>query len=129
MLICSWIYLGGIWPPALIGCPMGVTPWISFSSVAGSNTRNARTSLFFDLGLPRISGYEALKAIKKDAAYSDIPIVVLTTSCDPLDQRQCMDLGANAFFSKPRNLQGYHQLAEQLTKCDIPRLIEGGAAV
>lgn len=78
--------------------------------------------ILMDLGLPRISGYDALKKLKDDPSYANIPVVVLTTSCNPLDQRQCMDLGANAFFSKPHNLKGYEELTHKLATAELPRL-------
>lgn len=83
--------------------------------------------IILDLGLPRISGYDALKELKQNPSYNTIPIVVLTTSCNPLDQRQCTDLGANAFFSKPRNLKGYEDLADRLINLEFPRLIADAA--
>lgn len=70
--------------------------------------------VLLDLGLPRISGYEVLKEIKEDGRFGDLPVVVLTTSRNPLDQNQCKSLGADSFLSKPRNLKGFEELAQQL---------------
>ena len=70
--------------------------------------------ILLDLGLPRISGYSALKELKHTPSFADIPIIILTTSRNPLDRSQCSALGADAFFSKPTNLQGYDALVKQL---------------
>lgn len=96
---------------------------LDFVSQAGDYTASARPDvILMDLGLPRISGYDALKRLKDSPNYRDIPIVVLTTSCNPLDERQCMDLGANAFFSKPHNLKGYEELTHRLATSELPKL-------
>lgn len=79
--------------------------------------------IVLDLGLPRISGYEVLKQIKRDPRYKDIPVIVLSTSSNPVDRVQCMALGADGFYSKPYNLKGYEDLIEQFVKVDFPKLI------
>lgn len=79
--------------------------------------------ILLDLGLPRISGYDALADLKQDPHYQSIPILVLTTSCSPLDERQCMDLGANGFITKPRSLRDYEKLASKLATSEFPRLM------
>lgn len=71
--------------------------------------------VLLDLGLPRISGYEVLKEIKKDERFHDVPVVILTTSRNPLDEQQCQSLGADRFLSKPRNLKGFEDLAKQIS--------------
>lgn len=97
---------------------------IDFVAKAGQYANAKRPDvILLDLGLPRISGYEALKQLKQDPAHASIPIVVLTTSCNPLDAEQCKELGANAFFSKPRNLKGYEDLTHQLLDAELPRLM------
>ncbi len=70
--------------------------------------------IILDLGMPRISGYEVLKQLKENAQYSSIPTIVLTTSRNPLDRKQCTTLGADAFLSKPQSLKGYEELVDQL---------------
>lgn len=77
--------------------------------------------IILDLGLPRISGYEVLKQIKEDARFVSIPIIILTTSCNPLDRTQCNKLGADAFISKPHNLKGYEAMIEQLLDVEFPK--------
>lgn len=79
--------------------------------------------ILLDLGLPRIDGYDVLKELKKTTDYATIPIIILTTSRNPLDRSQCERLGADGFLSKPYNLKGYEQLVQQLVNMEIPRVI------
>jgi two-component system, chemotaxis family, response regulator Rcp1 len=80
--------------------------------------RNAHAPdmIILDLGLPRVSGYEVLKQLKEDKKYAHIPIVILSTSCNPLDRNQCKSMGADAYFSKPHSLKGYESLVQELTQ-------------
>lgn len=77
--------------------------------------------ILLDLGLPRISGYEVLKTLKEKSDGTTIPVIILTTSRNPMDRNQCMALGADAFISKPHNLREYEMLAEHIA-CELPRM-------
>ena len=80
--------------------------------------------ILLDLSLPKVGGYDVLKALKEDLRLADIPVVVLSTSRNPLDQQETKMLGASAFISKPQNLEGYEKLVDELMHADIPRLIK-----
>ncbi len=54
-----------------------------------------------DLNTPGIDGREALAEIKADPALQGIPVVVLSTSTNPLDVAFCYAHGANAYQMKP----------------------------
>ncbi len=79
--------------------------------------------ILLDLGLPRISGYDVLREVKKKPPYADIPVIILTTSCSPLDKNQCMALGADRVMSKPQNLKEYESLVDKLMLEELPRLV------
>ena len=57
--------------------------------------------ILLDLNMPKMDGREALKAIKSNASFRRIPVVVLTTSKAEEDIYQTYDLGANSFITKP----------------------------
>ncbi len=78
--------------------------------------------IMLDLGMPRISGYEVLRTIKKDASTAAIPVIIFTTSCNPLDRSQCHELGADVFLTKPFNLKGYEAMVERLSNQLLPLL-------
>jgi CheY-like chemotaxis protein len=83
--------------------------------------------ILLDLALPRVSGYEALRQLKNQSPYSDIPVIVLTTSYNPVDQKNCMGLGADGYYSKPSSLQGYEDLVQTLIHSEFPRLTQFSA--
>jgi CheY-like chemotaxis protein len=60
------------------------------------------TLIFLDLNLPLMSGKEFLKVIKTSDRYSDIPVIVLTTSTN--DERPCKKLGASLYVTKPSSV-------------------------
>lgn len=54
-----------------------------------------------DLRLPRIDGFEVLRAIRADERTRMLPVVILSSSEDDRDRVAGYDLGANSFVSKP----------------------------
>ena len=57
--------------------------------------------ILLELNMPGMLGMQALKQIKSNKTYSEIPIVVLTTSTLRSDRKLSYELGANCFLSKP----------------------------
>lgn len=70
--------------------------------------------IVLDLNLPRIAGYDVLREIKSNHAYANIPVIILTTSRDPLDHAQCKQLGADICFSKPHALNDYEAMIDKM---------------
>jgi CheY-like chemotaxis protein len=62
--------------------------------------------VLLDLNMPRKNGRQVLAEIKTDAQLRSIPIIVLTTSQDPADVLDSYALHANAYVTKPINLDG-----------------------
>jgi two-component system alkaline phosphatase synthesis response regulator PhoP/two-component system response regulator VicR len=56
--------------------------------------------VLLDLIMPKLQGFEVLKALKQDAATSPIPVIVLSNLGQERDVRQAMELGAVAYFIK-----------------------------
>lgn len=68
--------------------------------------------ILLDLNLPDMDGRDVLRQIKTDVNLKSIPVIILTTSNNPLDIRACYQEGANTFVQKPLNLeQFYHTIA------------------
>ena len=60
--------------------------------------------ILLDLNLPKKSGLEVLKEIKTDNVLKCIPVIVLTISTDDKDILESYKYHANAYISKPDNL-------------------------
>jgi two-component system response regulator len=67
------------------------------------------TLILLDLNMPGLSGSAVLEAIKHDQNLRMLPVIVLSTSSDPLDINKCYHLGASSYIRKP---VGFDQLVE-----------------
>lgn len=67
--------------------------------------------ILLDLNLPKVSGLEILQRIKSDPASKTIPVVVLTSSREDKDIRQCLELGANSYIQKPVDFVKFAEVA------------------
>lgn len=58
-----------------------------------------------DLALPGIEGLQIIKQLKTDLRTSHIPIIILTSKATINQQIECTNAGADAFITKPFNIQ------------------------
>ena len=70
--------------------------------------------VLLDLNLPRKDGREVLAEIKKDDALRHIPVVILTTSQAEQDVVQSYRLGANAFITKPAEIDHFFEVIRSM---------------
>ena len=63
--------------------------------------------ILLDLNLPRKTGREVLEEVKGDPALRRIPVVILTTSNEEGDVLGSYDLHANAYITKPVDLDQF----------------------
>ena len=70
--------------------------------------------ILLDLNLPRKDGREVLQEIKQDEALRHIPVVILTTSQAEQDILQCYRLRANAFVTKPVEIDQFFQVVRAM---------------
>ncbi|MBU3821810.1 response regulator [Flavobacteriaceae bacterium XHP0103] len=61
--------------------------------------------LFLDLNMPRKSGLECLKEIKKDPKFIDIAIAIYSTSASEEDIEKTFVMGANIYIKKPSDFK------------------------
>lgn len=57
--------------------------------------------IFLDINMPRMSGFECLRQIKSRPPFSDIPIVIYSTSGQDADIERARALGASFYLVKP----------------------------
>jgi two-component system response regulator len=63
--------------------------------------------ILLDLNMPLLDGFGVLGKIRNEAALSEIPIYILSTSRADHDKKRTQELGARGFYTKPIL---YHQL-------------------
>jgi two-component system response regulator len=67
--------------------------------------------------MPNLNGHQFLASIKNDDHFKRIPVIVLTTSDSQRDITNAYDAHANAYLTKPANLDESYKLAESI--CDF----------
>lgn len=70
--------------------------------------------ILLDLNLPRKHGREVLEEIKRDDQLRSIPVVVLTTSSAEEDILRSYQLHANAYVTKPVDLDQFINAVRQI---------------
>jgi len=57
--------------------------------------------VFLDLKLPKVDGFEVLRAMRTDPRTKNVPVVVITSSAEERDRMATYDIGANSYVVKP----------------------------
>jgi CheY-like chemotaxis protein len=70
--------------------------------------------ILMDLNIPGLDGREALKDIKEDPRLRTLPVVVFTSSSNPVDLAYCYEAGANAYHVKPLRYEEHIQTLRQV---------------
>lgn len=58
-------------------------------------------AMILDVMLPKLSGFDVLKALRDPAKRRRFPVVMLTAKGKAQDRRVALDIGADAFLTKP----------------------------
>jgi len=66
------------------------------------------------LNMPKLSGIQVLKELKSDERTKAIPVVVLTSSKEEPDIKECYTLGVNSYIVKPVEFDGFLNAVSEL---------------
>ena len=81
---------------------------------AGRNIHDVPALVLLDLNLPKLNGREVLQAIRENPATRSLPVVVLTTSAEPMDVGSVYELGANSYIQKPVEFERFVDVVRQI---------------
>jgi signal transduction histidine kinase/CheY-like chemotaxis protein len=73
--------------------------WQALWQSRKENTRFA--AILLDAMMPEVDGFQFAAAIRQEAAFADIPILLLTSADRPGDLVRCRELGIAAYLLKP----------------------------
>jgi two-component system chemotaxis response regulator CheY len=54
-----------------------------------------------DINMPVLDGLKLVKKIRSDELHKDVPIMIVTTEGSAEDRQRALQLGANAYITKP----------------------------
>ncbi len=57
--------------------------------------------ILVDINMPIMDGLKLVKRIRSDAVHRDVPVMIVTTEGAEEDRQRALQLGANAYITKP----------------------------
>ena len=69
--------------------------------------------VLMDMMMPDMDGYEAIAEIRKNASLTSVPVIAVTAQAMPGDRQKALVAGADAYLSKPVNVDALLQLLEE----------------
>lgn len=57
--------------------------------------------IVLDLNMPKMNGTQTLTRLKNDENFKHIPVIIYSTSVNPMEKEKCLLLGARSFVTKP----------------------------
>lgn len=81
---------------------------------ADRDVRNKPQVILLDIQLPKLSGLEVLKELRKYDDTRLLPVVMLTTSKEQRDLAESYGSGANSYIQKPVDFEAFTEAVGQL---------------
>ena len=70
--------------------------------------------ILLDIKMPKIDGFQALKIIKEDPEFKNIPVVILTSSREEKDLVESYKMNTNAYVVKPMDFDQFTKAIKEL---------------
>lgn len=77
--------------------------------IFATRTQAEPVVILLDLKMPKVTGVEVLREVKSAENLKTIPVVILTSSREAQDLRECYRLGANSYVVKPVDAKQFGQ--------------------
>jgi two-component system response regulator len=81
---------------------------------AGRDPRDLPQLVLLDINLPKLSGIQVLRSMRKNQVTSMVPVVMLTTSEQDEDVVESYSSGANSYVQKPIDFEEFTEAVKQL---------------
>lgn len=72
--------------------------------------------ILLDLNMPGLNGFELLRQLRSTPSFTQIPVVIFTTSSNELDRQKSLTAGANGFLTKPTTYDDLSRVAQSLSQ-------------
>jgi twitching motility two-component system response regulator PilH len=89
----------------LTGAGHNVTSYNDPTAVEEKVALSQPSLILLDIVMPQRNGYEVLRAIKRNVATKDIPVVLVSSKSEETDVRWGLRQGAADYITKPYNAQ------------------------
>lgn len=70
--------------------------------------------ILMDIGMPVMSGWEALRHLKAEPSTASIPVIALTAHALPEDKHRAAEAGFHAYVAKPATPSSVIELVQRL---------------
>jgi CheY-like chemotaxis protein len=66
--------------------------------------------VLLDLNLPRVGGLQLLERMRKSSRWSQVPIVIASSSDSPKDRQAAAAIGVSGYFRKPSDYEQFMEI-------------------
>jgi DNA-binding response OmpR family regulator len=74
--------------------------------------------VFLDVMMPKMNGMDVCQKVKKELAFSDVYIILLTAKGQELDRQRGQEVGADVYMTKPFDPEALLSKAKQVLELD-----------
>lgn len=78
--------------------------------------------IFLDLNMPGMSGWDCLSNLQKLADCKNIPVIMYTTSSNPVDRDKAYTFGATGFITKPSSYRTLIGILKSIAQAEMEHL-------
>lgn len=83
--------------------------------------------IILDLIMPEIDGFAVLEWLSEQPTADRFPVVVLTSSPDPAAEGRSLDMGAQAFYRKPDDLDELGRVVKEIVETFLGEEVMAGS--
>lgn len=76
-----------------------------------------------DLNMPKMNGTQTLSRLKNHEQFKHIPVIIYSTSINPVEKEKCLLLGAHSFITKPLSYKQSIETAQTFLKFCPPEKV------